>query len=127
MAKGKEPETPSLRPWAWEGVGCVPSPWQHFLQSSGNGASEAGGPHPSRAVPAPALFRQVGSERTTGRQLTGSSRDPPCGAPYANVIICICKYANVPALVRAAGGEEREGVQKGAEGDEEFGDLGADH
>lgn len=78
-------------------------------------------------APAPALFRQVRSERTLGRQLTGSGGDPPCGAPYANVIICICKYANVPALVRAAGGEEREGVRRGAEGDEEFGDLGADH
>lgn len=31
-----ELETRSPRPWAWEGVGCVPSPWQHFLKSSGN-------------------------------------------------------------------------------------------
>ena len=26
--------------------------------------------------------------------------------PYANVIICICKYANVPAPVAVAGGRE---------------------
>lgn len=46
--------------------------------------------------------------------------------PYANVIICICKYANVPAPVTVAGGREPEGVGKGAEGDEEFRDLGAE-
>lgn len=53
--EGREPETRSPRPWAWEGVGCVPSPWQHCLKSSGNPASKARGLNPSRAAPAPAL------------------------------------------------------------------------
>lgn len=70
-------------------------------------------------------MRQVPSERARGRQLSSSSGDPPWGAPYVNYI-CICKYANVPAQVAVAGGGEREGVGKGAEGDEEFRDLGAD-
>lgn len=46
--------------------------------------------------------------------------------PYANVTICICKYANASAPVTVAGGREPEGVGKGAEGDEEFRDLGAE-
>lgn len=87
----------------------MPSPWQRSLRSSGSAASQAGGlSPPARPLP-PRLPDRYGAEdaRPTA---------PPCGAPYANVIICICKYANAPALVRAAGGEEREGVQEGAGG-----------
>lgn len=95
--------------------------------SSPPGAERArpGGLTPPARPPPQPFATGTGCEGA-GRPAERLTRRPPRGAPYANIIVCICKYANAPAPVRVAGGEEREGVGKGAEGYEEFGDLGAE-
>lgn len=79
---------------------------------------------PARPPPQPLA---TGSEREgAGPTANRLARSRPGGVPYANVIVCICKYASVPAPVTVAGGREPEGVGKGAEGDQEFRGLGAE-
>lgn len=73
-------------------MGCVPSPWQHFLKSSGNEASEAGGPNPSRAAPAPALCDRY---RVRGRRADSKPAHAESPPAARRMQMLLFAYANM--------------------------------